>query len=187
MRRKLFPVLAACLICSAAVAQGTFVKGYIINLKGDTVKGELKHNPKKEIDLYSKVMLKLSEQDKKFYKPDKIKGYNLNGKVFVSRTLEKELVFMKVISTGAITLYEHQIVWLNKLNEEVVESEYYAEKKGDASPVKIKSGKFKKQICEIMSDNKELIKDVEDKKYEYQNIVDIFEQYNTWAKEQNKG
>jgi len=188
-KRKLVNVLFILMLCVSVngFAQGNFMKGYVINLKGDTLKGELKNNPKKEIDMYSKVYLKISETDKKYYKPDKIKEYSVNGKTYVSRMHDGEAVFMKRISNGVVNLYEYQVIWLNKLNEEVIESEYYVEKKGDAAPVKIKSGKFKKQICEIMSDNADLIKDIQDKKYEYENIVDVFEQYNTWAKEQNKG
>jgi hypothetical protein len=47
--------------------------------------------------------------------------------------------------------------------------------------VKIKSGKFKKQLGEAMADNEEIIKALEDKKYEYENIVELFDAYNKSA------
>ncbi len=43
------------LLTYSLTSQIAFVKGYIVNEKGDTVKGEVKINPKKEQDNYSKV------------------------------------------------------------------------------------------------------------------------------------
>ncbi|MBL7892972.1 MAG: hypothetical protein JNL63_10105, partial [Bacteroidia bacterium] len=50
----------------------------------------------------------------------------------------------------------------------------------------IRESKFKKQLAEALSDDQDLIKDIQEKKYDYENIVDIFEQYNK-NKEEKKG
>ena len=64
------------LITFSANAQIAFVKGYIINEKGDTVKGEVKINPKKEQDNYSKVFFKDESGTQKNYKANKVKKGN---------------------------------------------------------------------------------------------------------------
>ena len=74
-----------------------FLKGYIITLKGDTVRGEIKYNPKKELELYTKITFKVSETEKKAYGPDKIKEYNLDGQTFIPREIDGELKFIKRI------------------------------------------------------------------------------------------
>ena len=54
--------LLACLLFSGLEfkAQLLWKKGYVLLATGDTVKGEIKVNPKKEFDFYSKVMVKRS-------------------------------------------------------------------------------------------------------------------------------
>ena len=63
------------------------------------------------------------------------------------------------------------------MNEIKVKSDYYMEKDGGEF-VKIKSGKFKKQVTEVMADNEEIVKALEEKKYDYDNIVELFKAYN---------
>jgi hypothetical protein len=66
------------------------------------------------------------------------------------------------------------------MNDIKVKSDYYMEKQSGEF-VKIKSGKFKKQVVEAMSDNEEIVKALEEKKYEYENIVELFNAYNKSA------
>ena len=69
-------------MCSAGIlsntsvyGQITFVKGYIIDLKGDTSKGEIRQNEKKEVDNFSKVYFRVSEQaEGKTYRAERLKG-----------------------------------------------------------------------------------------------------------------
>ena len=63
------------------------------------------------------------------------------------------------------------------MNEIRVKSDYYMEKEAGEF-VKIKSGKFKKQIVDVMGDNQEIVKGIEDKKYDYDNILEVFNVYN---------
>ena len=49
------------------------------------------------------------------------------------------------------------------MNEVKVKSDYYMEKEAGEF-VKIKSGKFKKQIVDVMGDNEEIVKGIEEKK-----------------------
>lgn len=166
---------------SKVFAQAKYYPGYVILLNGDTLKGEIKVNPKKEFDNFVKAQYRKKENvDMKTYNATKIKEYCVNGVTYVSRNVDGEQMFVKRLSKGAINLYESQIEVL-QMNEIKVKSDYYMEK-SNGEFVKIKSGKFKKQVTEAMSDDEVIVKALEDKKYEYENIVELFEAYNKSAK-----
>jgi hypothetical protein len=163
-----------------ASAQAKYFTGYVIMLNGDTLKGEIKKNPKREFDNFTKAAYRKKEgSEMKTFNATKIKEYCVDGITFVSRNVEGEQVFVKRLSKGAVNLYESQIEVL-QMNDLKVKSDYYMEK--DAGEfVRIKSGKFKKQVQEVMSDNEEIVKALEEKKYEYDNIVELFNAYNKTA------
>ena len=158
-------------------AQVKFFKGYVVLLNGDTLNGEIKKNLKKEFDNFTRASFRKSEGGElKTYRPDKIKEYGVDGVIFVSRNIEGEQVFVKRLSKGAVNLYEAQIEVL-LMNDLKVKSDYYMEKEAGEF-VKIKSGKFKKQIVDVMGDNEEIVKGLEEKKFDYENIVEVFNVYN---------
>jgi hypothetical protein len=161
-------------------AQVKFFKGYVLMLNGDTLKGEIKKNLKKEFDNFCRAAYRKTESGEvKTFRPDKIKEYSVDGVIFVSRNVYGEQVFVKRLSKGTVNLYEAQVEVL-QMNDLKVKSDYYMEK--DAGEfVKIKSGKFKKQITDAMGDNQEIVKGLEDKKYDYENIVELFNAYNKAA------
>lgn len=168
-------------LCSNAIAQAKYYPGYVILLNGDTLKGEIKKNPKREYDSFVKAQYRKKENvDMKTYNATKIKEYCVDGVTYVSRNVDGEQVFVKRLSKGTVNLYESQVEVM-QMNEIRVKSDYYMEK-GNGEFVKIKSGKFKKQVTDVMADNEEIVKAVEDKKYEYENIVELFEAYNKETK-----
>jgi hypothetical protein len=160
-----------------ASAQIKYYKGYVLLLNGDTLKGEIKKNLKKEFDNYNRAAFRKAEGSEiKTFRADKIKEYCVDGVTFVSRNVDGEQVFVKRLSKGNVNLYEAQIEVL-QMNELKVKSDYYMEKEAGEF-VKIKSGKFKKQITDAMGDNEDIVKGLEEKKYDYDNIVELFNTYN---------
>jgi len=169
--------VVAMFITSKSFAQAKYFQGYVIMLNGDTLKGEIKKNPKREFDNFTKASYRKKENvDMKTYNATKIKEYSVDGVSYVSRNVDGEQVFVKRLSKGNVSLYESQIEVL-QMNDLKIKSDYYMEKPGGEF-VKIKSGKFKKQVVEAMSDNEEIVKALEEKKYDYENIVELFEAYN---------
>lgn len=163
-----------------AFAQAKYFPGYVITLTGDTLKGEIKKNPKRDFDNFAKAAYRKKDgAEIKTYNPTKIKEYCVDGVSFVSRNVDGEQVFVKRLSKGNVNLYESQVEVL-QMNDIKVKSDYYMEKI-DGAFVKIKSGKFKKQVEEAMADNEEIVKALESKKYEYENIVELFNAYNKSA------
>ncbi|MBP7808818.1 MAG: hypothetical protein KA163_05965 [Bacteroidia bacterium] len=180
--KKLVLTSALFLSISIMFSQITFVKGYIINLTGDTLKGEVKMNPKKEFDNYNKVYFKDASGVQKNYKPNKVKGYGFDDKHFIASTFDGEPTFYKVLSKGPIMLFEVMFE-MQQMNEIAVKNEYYIAKKEDAEYSKLKEKKFKKQLEEYMKDNPEILTSAEeDKKFEIEKVVDLVNQYNDWAK-----
>jgi hypothetical protein len=174
-------VVAAVLIfCKQACAQVKYFQGYVVLLNGDSLKGEIKKNLKREFDNFAKASFRKKEGSEiKNYGPAKIKEYCVDGITFVSRNIDGEQVFVKRISNGAVSLFEARIETL-QMNEIKIKSDYYVEKSGGEF-VKVKSSKFKKQMTDVMSDNEEIIQALEEKKYDYDNIVEVVNAYNKTA------
>ncbi len=176
--------LIGCFITSSMYAQQTFVKGYIVQLTGDTVRGEIKINPKKDLDLYLKVAFKEESGLQKTYKADKLKAYGFNNEVFIAGKYDGESSFYKVLSSGTLDLYELKFETL-QMNDIKTKIDFFMKKKGSEDVVKIKHGRFKKQLAEQMADATQIVKEIEENKnLELENIEQVFDQYNTWAKAQ---
>lgn len=149
MKNALLSLLLS-LISITLTSQITFVKGYIVTEKGDTLKGEVKINPKKEQDNYSKVFLKEESGTQKNYKPNKVKAYGFENQHFISTDYEGEPKFYKILVRGEISLYKMMFEIVN-MNSTSYEGEYYIIRKDDKKMTVVKEGKFKKQLQEMMS------------------------------------
>lgn len=173
---------------SAAKAELVWKSGYVILNNGDTVKGEIKYNTKKELPLFSKVTLKTPDNVQKNYKPDQVKEYSYEGVRFLPRTVDKELVFLKLVSAGQINLFEWQYEVYHG-DQTLVEKDFYIEKVGSdvKEPEKLKGNRFKKTVSELMSDNVDLVNRVENdsKKYEIAEMQSVIEEYNEWYAQQH--
>lgn len=160
-----------------AKAQVKYFQGYVIMLNGDSLKGEIKKNLKREFDNFTKASFRKKDgAEVKSFTPAKIKEYSVDGTIYVSRNVDGEQVFVKCISKGAMNLYESQVEVM-QMNDIKVKSDYYMEKAGGEF-VKVKSSKFKKQMSDAMADNEEIVKALEEKKYDYENIVEVVNAYN---------
>ncbi|MBK9285405.1 MAG: hypothetical protein IPM51_13970 [Sphingobacteriaceae bacterium] len=183
MKKYTYLILFA-LFCGTVKAQVTFTVGYLINAKGDTLQGEVKINPKKDIDNYSKIFFKDANNIQKNYKPNKVKGYGFNGRHFVSYTEKDESMFCERLTSGAIILYKSSFE-AGSAGETTKELIYYLYKDGDKKLTEVKESKFKKQIMEWMSGSAGLANDYEDgKKFNEASAIEIINKYNEW-KSQN--
>ena len=167
-------------------AEMVWKTGYVILNSGDSIKGDIKVNTKKELTLFQKVYFKQGESSKT-YKPEQVKEYGYENERFLARKIDGEMQFLKVLSYGHIILYEWQYE-LQRGAEVIVEKEYYIEKNdGSAKIEKTKPGKFKKNVAEYMADHTELVARVqkEDKKYEIGDMQNIIAEYNTWYEQES--
>jgi hypothetical protein len=163
-------------------AQGNFVKAYMINAKGDTVRGEIKINPKKEFDHYFKITFKDNSGAQKNYKPAKIKGYGFDNKNFISWGEDEEAMFYERLTEGAIILYKSCFESVH-MNQEMREPAYYLYKEGSKKLTDVKEDKFKKQIQEWMNGATEFAGEyTEEKKFNVESAIAVINKYNDWKK-----
>lgn len=175
-------MLAILFLASVATAQITFVKGYLVGEKGDTMQGEVKINPKKEHDNYNKVFFKDASGVQKNYKPNKVKAYGYDNNHFVAISHNDEVKFFKRMTNGAIILYKAAFEVV-VMNETSFDFEYYLFKEGDKKLTEVKEGKFKKQMMEWMKDNTEFVADYKDEKeLNVEAAVEAINKYNAWKK-----
>ena len=181
--KKLFFITLIGFCTTTLKAQVTFVKGYIVNDKGDTLKGEVKINPKKEQDNHNKVFFKDDKGIQKNYKPNKIKAYGFEGNNhYIAMDIGGEEKYYKAIARGEISLYK-MIFEEIKMNESSFQAEYFLQKKGDKKMADVKQSKFKKQLGELMSGSAGFVSDYEDgKTLDEAKAAEVINKYNNREK-----
>ena len=179
---KIIPVLLFFFSPFFFKAQVTFVKGYMINDKGDTLKGEVKVNPKKEYENHNKVFFKDASGVQKNYKPNKVKGYGYDNNHYITLTQDDETKFYKRLTTGDITLYKVAFE-ISNMNETTYDYDYFLFREGDKKLTTVKQGKFKKQIQEWMSGSSGFANDFKDgKEFDFESAINVITKYNEWKK-----
>ena len=181
--KKLYFIASLFLSCNFLISQVTFVKGYMLNPNGDTVKGEVRINPKRLSENFTKLYFKDNNGVQKNHKPDKVKGYGYEGKNFIASKFGDEICCFKVLSSGKVMLYEMVFEEYN-VSTTYFKSEFYFSQGGDKEFTRLKQGKFKKQLSDVMKDNTEFIQNAteDEKKFEIEKVTEIVNQYNSWAK-----
>lgn len=181
--RKILSILFGCALFSFAGAQSAFVKAYIVNTAGDTIKGEVKVNPKKELTNFNKVTFKDESGVQKIYKPEKIKAYGFGDQHFVSYESDGETFFFNRVISGEISLFKLGIESM-RMNKPVYEEVYYLSHASNHELIEVKEGRFKKQLTEWTKDYPDLIEEYgDDKKFEIEKAKEVIMHYNNWKTE----
>lgn len=176
--KNIFTVLLICFATFSATAQITFVKGYIVNEKGDTLRGEVKINPKKEKDNYNKVFFKDEGGTQRSYKPNKVKAYGFDNQHYIAMEYEGEQKFYRALVRGEISLYKMMFEVIN-MNAVSWDGEYYITRSDDKKMTAVKEGKFKKQLQEMMSGAAGYANEYDgDKNLDEEKAVEVITKYN---------
>lgn len=174
MKKTLF-VFALLILAQIGYSQITTVPGYIIRSTGDTIEGDIKINPKKNFEYYTKVSYK-DAQNNKNYKPDDINGYGFKDNHFIYNKLNEEPYFYKVLCNGKIMLYEVMYKGITA-NADYI-SDYYIAKKGETTFTRVKQGKTKKQLTEYMKDRTDVLNAFDDSKFDIEKLIAVVNKYN---------
>lgn len=176
MKHRLFLIVA---LLSSSIIFGQNNKGYeegsIVLASGETLKGWLKFKSGEEIK--NRLTIKLTEEDKRTYKPADITSFSTESASFISYEIEKEGVFMKVLADGAIQLYELQYTF-SKGGSDSYKYEMYIRKKGEKELVALKQGSWKKQVTEYINDNNSIVQQIEKGKLKLDELPALIIQYN---------
>jgi len=136
------------------------VKGYYLNLKGDTVRGEIQSNPDDPTDFYKGFNFRIGSVGKVApISTKKAKAYGFENRHFVLVPYDAELdVYIETLAKGRLNFYEYRFND-KKDGEPTVTSSYYiqdtrAEEKDAAlKELKMISTKFyKKDLKPYMKD-----------------------------------
>ena len=181
MKHLSIAVLFAFLCAFKSIGQPTFTTGYIVNDKGDTIKGEVRVNPKKKLEAYEKVFFKDPSGAQKNHKPDKIKAYGYGDQHFRTLDFGGEPVFYKVVSAGHINFLMMEFESERAAKDAPYEAGYYLLTPESKYPIPVKEGKFRKQISEYMADNTKIAEEYPDvKKFDPEKAKEVITNYNVW-------
>ncbi|MCD6067824.1 MAG: hypothetical protein K0S33_2650 [Bacteroidetes bacterium] len=170
--------IIACLFCAGLAAQNDFAAGYIIGPKNDTIRGEVKLFVKNEMDYYVKTMFRNKPAGGgKQYFPSKIHGYGVEDRHYASIKYYDLWVFMQVVCKGKIMFYEYKPPVA--LGNDKMQSQFFILKGGFEEMEQIfPDTKVKKQIRSFISDDKELVKEIENTELHYAELVQLIDRYN---------
>jgi hypothetical protein len=169
-----------------AFSQTSYVKAYLVNMKGDTVKGEARVNPKKEYDNYYKILFRDSAGTQKTYKPEKIKAFGFGDQHYVAITEDGETAFFRVLARGHVNLYKFMFEGI-RMNKTVFVPEYYLAESDSSELEPIRENRFKKQLSRWIDDNPKLLETYDDTWFfEEKEAVKLIEDYNAWKASQKK-
>ncbi len=113
-------------------AQTNYSNGSVISLSGDTIYGDIDHRVSKS--LAQSVTFKADSIEETTYYPFDIEGFCLNdGRLFVSRIVEEDSVFLEFLVNGELDLYyqrrddEYDCYYIQRDGEPLVLLPYYEE------------------------------------------------------------
>jgi len=168
---------------SLMVGAQTFVTAKVVTLTGDTLRGEAQVNAKKPMLAYEKIIFKDAAGIQKIYKADKVVSYMLEGDSYFSMDSDGEPRFYRVLSKGAVNLYELGVEM--QIGEKIVtEKAYYLSYSENKRLVEVKRKKFKKQINECLKENPALAAKYVAEEFDAEKAIAILNEFNSWKASQ---
>jgi len=174
-------ILGFCFSVNAQDKADTISRDYVVNLKGDTIKG-----PVLWISDGSLKIDPFSETHTVKYKADEIKEACKTGQVYVPIRVSltfRDIVIVKRIEHGAINLYEYVQTSYNNSGSQTT---WYANK-GDGKVTEIKTSGMggisraerKKNFLALIADNDQLTKKFQSQDdFSFDVLQDLIRQYN---------
>ncbi len=162
----------------AAFSQDGFVAGYIINLKGDTIKGKIKDRKEPNDKISWQKINFIDEKGEKIkYTPDDIIGYKKgNKKVFKTLMLgvEARNRFVETVEAGNVFLYAYSLGLSPK-----APPDFFLMKKSDNNSLMEWRGKDYKVTAEyFFNADKNLMQLITSDSLKHSDIQTIVKRYN---------
>jgi hypothetical protein len=183
-------------------AQDGFENGYIINYKGDTVKGKIKDRKYAyNASSWQKIQfINNATGEKEKLTPEELSGYAKGGTTFyktLALGVEEKKRFVAVLNTGPVILYadisgaispradvKRLGLYINVLfrgSIQKIQGEFYLQKKGDVnSLMEWRDRDYKNTANYFFKDNKELVKSIQSDSLQYSDLQVIVNKYNEW-------
>ena len=168
MKLHLFFIFLFCnsvfVFSQAKKTSDVFEDAYVVTLKGDTIKGQIKLPKTKKTELYQKISFKDKTNKIRLYTPDKINGYGHNNYYFISAFHDNKSCYFKVLSKGKASLFQTMFEVVEEGVSNEMEEFCVMEDKGDGQFKVIEEKGVKKQLKDIFKSNKLLVQKINDQK-----------------------
>ena len=180
----LFSVQSLFIFSQAKKTPDVFEDAYIVTLKGDTVKGQIKIPKTKKMELFQKISFKDQANKIRLYTPDKINGYGHNGYYFISAFHNNKSCYFKVLSKGKVSLFQTGFEMIDDgVATDIVE--FCAMEENSDGQFKIIDAKgIKKQLKDLFKSNKTLVQKINEQKeitFNAETLEAYFKEFNTTA------
>ena len=171
----------------ARMAQ-VFVKGYYVNVKGDTVKGQVQVNPDDETDIYKQFAF-LAPKTKKakiFNAASHVKAYGIEDRNFIMIEYAGEKLFVERLAPGRLRFYEERFHGKIDGNPSI-ESAYFirdtraeGEDKDLEEISKISTKFYKKNLKPYMKDQLMIWSDLDKYTFNEQALLNAINEFNSY-------
>lgn len=178
--KKTLLLLSLQLILCMAFSQEGYRSGYIINYKGDTVKGKIKDRKYyNSLISWQKINFINDNGEKDKYTADDIRGYSKNGSSSyrsLALGVEGTRKFAEILESGAVVLFAYTLGLSQK-----APPDYFLQKANDVnSLMEWREADYKKTAIYFFKEDKELTKSIEDEVLKHSEIQTIVKKYNEW-------
>ena len=180
----LFSLQSSLIFSQAKKTLDVFENAYIVTLKGDTVKGQIKIPKTKKMELFQKISFKDQANKIRLYTPDKINGYGHNNYYYISAFHNNKSCYFKVLSKGKTSLFQ---TGFEMVDEGVVSEilEFCAMEENSDGQFKVIDAKgIKKQLKDLFKSNKALAQKISEQKdipFNAETLEAYFKEFNTAA------
>lgn len=160
----LFSFQSLLVFSQAKKTPDVFEEAYIVTLKGDTIKGQLKIPKTKKMELFQKISFKDPANKIRLYTPDKINGYGYNNYYYISAFHNNKSCYFKVLSKGKVSLFQtgFEVIDEGVANDVV---EFCAMEENSDGQFKVIDAKgIKKQLKDLFRSNKALVQKINEQK-----------------------
>ena len=150
------------------VYQCAHAQDYVVTLKGDTIRGEVKQinfGPEK------KVQVTREGKRKEIYTIVQTKNFVLKGEKYEPVRMEKGYVYMKVIKSGYLALYAYQLE-----NQFSYDGTYFY--KRDGQGMELPNLTFKKSMTRFLEDCPDVVSRIESGLLSRKDVGAIVDEYN---------
>ena len=167
-----------------------FQEGYIISLKGDTIKGFLLEQDNKKV--FKKCVFKSNIDDEsKTYEPFEIGGYRyLNGKYYISKEISidsttKKLVFLEFLIKGIANVYYYADIdehyYIEKLPNGIIEltekEKTFYQKTNYEDHLYVSPSRYKGKLSFLMQDCPDIKDEIQNTNLNHKSLIKLTKNY----------
>ena len=180
----LFTIQSSLIFSQAKKTPDVFESAYVVTLKGDTIKGQVKIPKTKKMELFQKISFKDPANKVRLYTPDKINGYGYGNYYYISAFHNNKSCYFKVLSKGKASLFQTGFEMIDEgIATDIIEF-CAMEENSDGQFKVLTANSIKKQLKDIFKSNKPLAQKIGEQKeipFNAETLEVYFKEFNSAA------